>query len=79
MGECYPSFEEFTGSQQSVAHVAKEEELVGRDAIGMCRDAAIADVYFPIRNELAQMVVGPAVAEPKLEHVPVQLPNEVGR
>ena len=79
MGQHHPSTKEYTSCLKSVAHVAKEEELVGRDAIRMCRDAAIADVYFPIRNELAQMVVGPAVAEPKLEHVPVQLPNEVGR
>ena len=79
MGECYPSLKEMTGSQQSIAHVAKDEELVRRDAIGMRRDPAIADVDFPIRKELAQMVVGPAVAKPELEHLPVQFPNEVGR
>ena len=43
-----------------------------RHAIGMRRNPALADIDFPIRKELAQMVVGPAVAEAKLEHLAVQ-------
>jgi len=39
----------------------------------MRRNPALANVDSPIRKELAQMVVGPAVAEPELEHVPIQL------
>ena len=44
----------------------------------MRRNPALANVDFPIRKELAQMVVGPAVAEPELKHVPIQVPDEVG-
>jgi hypothetical protein len=39
----------------------------------------LADVDSAIRKKLAQMVVGPAVAEPEFEHVPVQFPDEMGR
>jgi len=38
---------------------------------------ALANVDSPIWKEVAQMVVGPAVAEPKLKHVPVQFPDKV--
>ena len=44
----------------------------------MRRNPALANVDFPIRKELAQMVVGPAVAEPELEHLPIQVPDQVG-
>ena len=44
----------------------------------MRRNPALANVDFPIRKELAQMVVGPPVAEPELKHVPIQVPDEVG-
>ena len=44
----------------------------------MRRNPALANVDFPIWKQLAQMVVGPAVAEPELKHVPIQVPDEVG-
>jgi len=45
----------------------------------MRRNPSLANVDFPIRKKLAQMVIGPAVAEPEFKHVPVQFPDEVGR
>jgi len=64
---------------KSVAHVAEEEEFGRRHAIWMRRNPALADVDLSVRKQLAQMVVGAAVAEPELQHVPLQLPDEVGR
>jgi hypothetical protein len=39
----------------------------------------VADVDFPIREQLAQVVVGPTIAEPELKHLPVQLLDQAGR
>jgi hypothetical protein len=64
---------------QGIAHVAEEEEFGRRQAVRMRRKPALEDVDFSVRKELAQMVVGPAVAEPELEHVAVQILDQAGR
>jgi hypothetical protein len=79
MRQRYPSTEQIAGTAKSIAHVAEEEEFGRWHAIGMCRNPPLANVNFPIWKEVAQMVVGPAVAEPELKHLPVQFPDEVGR
>ena len=78
MRQSYPAPKPLAGRLQSIAHVAQEEEFGRRHAIGMRRNPALADVDSSIRKELAQMVVRPTVAEPELDHVPVQLPDEMG-
>jgi len=75
MSQCYPSPKPLTGSLQRIAHVAEEEEFGWRNAIRMRRNSALANIYFPMRKEVAQMVVGPAVTEPEFEHVPFQFPD----
>lgn len=72
MGERYPAPKRLAGRSQGIAHVAEQEELGRRYAIGMRSKSALADVDCSVRKELAQMVVGPTVAEPELEHVSVQ-------
>jgi hypothetical protein len=72
MRQSYPAPKQLPGGLQGVAHVAEEEEFGRRHAIGMRRNPALADVDFPVRKQLAQMVVGSTVAESELEHVPVQ-------
>jgi|GEM_PF-4645454 len=79
MRHSYPTPKSLAGRLQSIAHIAQEEEFGRRQAIGMRCNPALADVDSSIRKELSQMVIGPTVAEPKLEHVPVQFPDEVGR
>jgi hypothetical protein len=75
----YPTPKQFTGSSQSIAHVANDQEFCRRHAIWMSCNPTIADVDFPIREQLAQVVVGPTIAEPKLKHLPVQLLDQAGR
>ena len=45
----------------------------------MRRNPLLTDVDLPIWKELAQMIVCPAVAEPELEHDPIQFLDETGR
>jgi hypothetical protein len=74
----YPPRKCLAGGVQGVSHVTQDQELSRRHAIWMRRNLALADVDFSIRKQLAQVVVSPAVAEPELQHVPVQFPDEVG-
>jgi len=79
VGKRYPTRKPFASRSQSIAHVAEEEEFVGRHAVGMRSEPALADVDFPLWKELAKMVIGPAVAEPELEQLSVQFPDKIGR
>jgi hypothetical protein len=79
MGQRYPPTEQIAGTSKSIAHVAEEEEFGRGHAIGMRRNPPLTDVNLPIWKELAQMIVGPAVAEPELEHKPIQFLNETCR
>ncbi len=72
MGERYSGPKPLADRSQGITHVAEEEEFGRRYAIGMRSKCTVADVDFPVWKELAQMVVGPTVAEPEFEHVPVQ-------
>ena len=79
MGQRYPSTQPVAGSLKSIAHVAKKEEFGRRHAIRMRRNPPLTDIDLPIWKELAQVIVGPPVAEPEFEHVPAQLFDMVGR
>jgi hypothetical protein len=79
MGQRYPSTKQIAGSSKSIAHVAEEEEFGRRHAIGMRRNPPLTDVDLPIWKELAQMIVGPTIPEPELEHEPIQFLDETGR
>lgn len=63
---------------QSFAHIAEQEELGRRNAIGMGCDGALADIDLAMREKLPKMIVGPAVAEAELEHFTVQTANQIG-
>ncbi len=63
---------------QSFAHIAEQEELGRRNAIGMGCNGALADIDRTMREELPKMIVGPAVAEAELEHFTVQTANQIG-
>ena len=45
----------------------------------MSRHGALANIDLPIRKKLAQVIVGPAVAEPQLEHVTLEAPHQSSR
>ena len=78
MGKCNPSFKKLARSLQGIPHVAEEEKLRRGNAVGMRRDPTFTDIDLAIGKELAQMVVGSAVTKSQLEHVPIQVPDEVG-
>jgi hypothetical protein len=52
---------------ERVARLAEEQAVGGRDAVGMGRHLALEDMDVAAGKEIAQMVVGPAVAEADLE------------
>ncbi len=79
MGQRYPSTKQTAGSSKSIAHVAEEKKFGRRHAIGMRRHPPLADIDLPIWKELAQMIVGPTVAEPEFEHEPIQFLDETSR
>jgi hypothetical protein len=64
--------------RQSLAHIAEQEELGGRNTIGMGCNGALADVDFAMREELPKMIVSPAVAEAELQHIAIQIGDEIG-
>ena len=63
---------------QSLAHIAEQEELGRRNAIGMGCNGLLADKDFAMREELPKMIVGPAVAEAELQHFTIQTGNQIG-
>ena len=79
MGEHNPMPEQLAGRLQRIAHISQQEKFGWRNAVGMRGDPALADVNSPIREKLAQMVIGPAVAEPKFQDLPIQFTNQTGR
>jgi len=67
------------GALQRVAHVAKEEKFGGRYAVGMRGNPTLADINSSIRKELTQVIVRPAVTQPKFEDLSVQSLDKTGR
>ena len=78
MSECNSVPEQFAGASQRIAHVAKEEKFGRRYAVGMCGDPALADINSSVREELAQMIIGPAITQPKFEDISVQSLDKTG-
>ena len=60
------------GASQGVSHIAQKEKFAGRYASGMRRYAPFANIDFSFGKEIAQMVISPSVAKPKLEHIAFQ-------
>jgi hypothetical protein len=69
MGEYYPSAQLSASAVQGIAHIPQNEEFDGRYASRMSSHAALANIDFPIRKKPAQMIIGPAVAEPQLQDI----------
>jgi hypothetical protein len=65
--------------RQGVATVAQDQELSRRDAIGMRSELAIEYVNLALGHDLAQVIIGAAVAEAELEHRPGHIPDQLGR
>src|SRR5438874_1786356 len=65
--------------QQGLAHVAEDQPLGRRHAVGMRRHLFLADIDVALGKQLAQMVVGTAVAEPQFEHRAVEAGDQPGR
>ena len=61
------------GARDRLVGVAEEQPVVGRDAVGMGRHLALEDVDVAPGEEVAQVVVGAAVAQADLED------REIGR
>jgi hypothetical protein len=55
------------GARQCLARLAQEQAILRRDAVGMGRHLALEDVDVARREEITQMIVGAAVAQPDLE------------
>ena len=66
------------GALQRVAHVAKEEKFSRRYAVGVRGNLPLADIDFSIRKELTQVIVGPAITQPKFEDISVQSLDKTG-
>jgi hypothetical protein len=63
---------------QSLAHIAEQEELGRRNAIGVGCNRALADIDVPMREQLPKMIVCPAVAEAELQHFTIHTGNQIG-
>lgn len=70
--------EHITGVPESIPHITKQEQFGGRDAVRVRSYTALANINVSIREKLTQMIVGPSVAEPQLQYVPLEVLNESG-
>ena len=67
------------GARQCLAGLAQEQTIVGRDAVGVGRHLAFEDVDVATGKEIAQVIVGAAVAQADLEDRSRQLTHLVGQ
>jgi len=74
-----PATEPGMSRRQGLAHVAEDQPLGRRHAVGMRRHLFLADIDVAPGKQLAQMVVGAAVAEPQFEHRAVEAGDQPGR
>ena len=79
MSERDPAPKQLAGTLQRVAHVAKEEKFGRRYAVGMRGNPAFADINSTIWKELTQVIIRPAITEPKFEDLSVQSLHKTGR
>jgi hypothetical protein len=79
MSEHDPPTERLAGARQGIAHVAEQEEFGRRYAVGMRGNPPFADVNSSIRKKLTQVIVGPAITQPKFEDISVRSPHKTGR
>jgi len=68
MGEGDPLAKPGAGGGQRVEHVAKQQKVIRRNAVGMRRDPTLADIDITIGKKFAEVVVSAAVAEPQFQH-----------
>ena len=64
--------------RQRLAHIAEQEKLRRRNTARMGCNGALADINVALREELSEMIVGPAVAEAEFQHFTIQPPDQVG-
>src|SRR5262249_35868961 len=64
---------------QGLAPVAREQKADPRGANGMGGDLPLAHVDFPVRQALAQMIIGAPVAEAELQDGTGKIANEIRR
>ncbi len=76
VGEGDPPAEPAVRRREGLAHVAEDQHLGRRHAIGVRRNLTLADIDRPVRKQRAQMVVGPAIAKPQLEHEAVDVADQ---
>ena len=79
MGEHDPIREAVAGDPQRLAHIAEQQKLGWRHAIGMGGDPALADIDFAIRKQLAEMIVSSTVAEAELKHLALEVAHQFCR
>src|SRR5882757_4548099 len=60
------------GSGNRFARFAQEQSIVGRDALGMRRHLALEHIDVAAGKEIAQMIVGPSIAQSNFEDRPGQ-------
>jgi hypothetical protein len=78
MGQCHSVGKSGPRHRKRFAHIAEEEEPGRRNTIWMRGNGALANIDFAIREQVAKVIVCPAVAEAKLEHVTVETANQFG-
>ena len=75
MGERYATAEPISNIRQRRAHIAEQEKLGGRYAIWMGGDPALTNIDLAVREQLAKVIEGSAVAKAELKHHAFQTMN----
>ena len=67
------------GHGQGVAKIAKNEVVVVRDAVGMGGDLPVEDEYLAPGQDLAEVIIAPAVAQAELQDRARHIADQFGR
>lgn len=79
MDERYATAELTADVPECLAHIAEQEKLGWRYAIGMRRDPTLTDIDLAVRKQLAEMIIGSAIAEAEFQHRAIQIANQMSR
>jgi hypothetical protein len=76
MGERHSTGEPCPSARQCLSHITEQKKRRWRYAIRVCCNAPLANIDSSIGKKLAKMIVSPAIAEAKFQHLTFQFTNQ---
>jgi hypothetical protein len=77
MGEGYLTAEPIAGMPERLAHIADQQKLGWRYAIGMGGDSTLTNIDLAVREQCAKMIIRSAIAETELKDHAIEIANQM--